>query len=441
MKNRIVVSCLFLLGGAPVCVAPSARAQTAPAAPAAASKIEIIQAGELRLDGQIIAMLGAGEWSIQAISWTSPRGVTTGFDEPKTKQIKFDETTYLHPRGEEDKVKISEVKVGARVAVIGKNGPGGVLVAREIVLLEGYGSHEMVGEATAHPLTGALIDQARAAHDAGDEPRALKLLLRAIDTAQGLRDLSGEALATQDLAIHYDEHNEPKKAFEASKRVEALGHTLANPLFLSVGMSGVAEGLYEQGKVAEAIAKFEEAVPISTKAPISIHLSALSALSGAYRGAGRLDDAIGVLKRLQPLEEANGKIDDATESALLIALFQTENDTDSARDALISLNPRIEASRDEAKKAYLLGLNGAIQWRLNDKTAARASFEAAAERFTAADDEKTATIWRAMAQSLTAAGDDFASQWNVLQGEKPAREEKPQNEQNGDEAANENNVD
>ena len=161
----------------------------------------------------------------------------------------------------------------------------------------------------------------------------------------------------------------------------------------------------------------------------------MGSLARVYIGAGRLTDALGVLNRLQPLEEGNGKGDDATETALTIALLQASDEADTARAALLAAAPRIENVRDEAVKARLLGTVGAVQWRLGDQAAARTSFEAAATRFAGAGDEKSAATWRAMAQSLAAAGNDFAAQWNALQGRKPTGA-KPQEGNNNQDAAN-----
>lgn len=91
----------FLFPAFALCFALSASAQpsdeathrTAPPSPPAQAKI---QPGELRLDGQISAILDANQRQMDVISWTSSAGQITPFDEKHSKNIRLSKSTWVH---------------------------------------------------------------------------------------------------------------------------------------------------------------------------------------------------------------------------------------------------------------------------------------------------------------------------------------------------------
>jgi tetratricopeptide (TPR) repeat protein len=413
-----------LLGGGLLPVSP-VRAQDAapPKAPAkvdpdAAAKalLEIVNQGELRLDGKISALLGPGMWQIEATSWTSPRGVTTDFDEPKNKGVKVGAEANLHPRGELDKVPIKDVKLGSRVAVIGKNGPDGTIIAREIVLLEGYGSRRTVGTVSTNPFTSQLVRQSREARDAGLLPKALNLAEKAIATAQGRGDLGGEGLATQDKAMLLLEMEQPGEALTTFKRVESIGRAMGNSLLMSLGMRGAASLLINSDRVKEGIALLREADPISASTEPEVRLGVLSTLASAYMVDDNLTDAITVLQRVQQLEQGLGKEADAGETLLIIALLQADERPDLAREALKDADARIGRARDDKAKAGLIGAAALVKWRLGDKEEAQEGFTLASTRFNELGDERNSKRWEGMHTTLEGMGDTWQEYWAVFMG-------------------------
>lgn len=403
---------LALLGA----VSP-AMAQTKPSAPAAAkSKLEIINQGELRLDGKITALLGVGVWQIEALSWTSPRGVTTEFDEPKNKGVSVGAQAYLHPRGEEEKVALADVKLGSRVAVIGKNGPDGTVIAREVVLLEGYGMRKTVGQVQSNPYTSLLVRQSREARDAGQLPKAMTLIQKAIDTAVGMSDGSGEALATQDKALLLLDMDQPEAAFTAFKRVEALGHQTGSALITSLGLRGAAGIFMRKRSYAEAIDLLKQADAASASTEPEMHLGVLTGLATAYLLNGQLSDGVTTLQRVHPLEQAQGKDGDAGETLLLIAALQAPEKADEARQALAAVQERIDRARDDKAKAGLIGAAALVRWRLGEKDAAKAGFAQASQLLSGAGAAAGAKQWEGMAANLEAAGDDWRRFWLASSG-------------------------
>lgn len=411
MMRKHLLALALLGAAAPV------MAQGKPAAPAAAkSKLEVINQGELRLDGKITALLGTGVWQVEAQSWTSPRRVTTEFDEPKNKGVKVGASAYLHPRGEEDKVPLKEVKLGARVAIIGKNGPDGSLIAREVILLEGYGSRKTVGQVSTNQFTSVLVDQSRAARDNGDLSKAITLIDRAIATARGMGDTSGEALATTDKGTLHLDMEQYDAAMTAYRRVEVLGRELGNPLVKTVALRNIGSVLLKQGKLDEGIESLKQADAASTETNPAAQLSVLSRLSSAYLASGRLIEAVAVMERIHPLEQAQGSDADAGETLLMIAALQAPEKPNEAREALTASQERIQRARDEKSKAKLLGAAALVRWRLGDKEEGRTGFTEAAQLLEGAGDASGAKRWNVMAQNLEGAGDEWQSFWMAANG-------------------------
>lgn len=405
----------------PLLLAPIAsnRALAQTTAPSAANaKVELINAGELRLDGKITAILGTGSWQIEALSWTSPRGITTNFDEPKNKGVKVGADASIHPRGEAEKVALKDVKLGTRVAIIGKNGPDGKLIAREVILLEGYGSRKTVGQVSSNPETWALVSQSRAARELGQLPQALTLIDRAVTIARGLNDANGEGLATQDKALIHAELEQYDQAAPAFARVAQIGRTQGNPLFTALGLNGGASLLQRAGQSTKAIEMLKEAVTASAGTEAALQISVLSNLAATYIGAGQTKEAADVLGRIHPLEDAQGKDSDAGETLLSIAMIRASDDPAAARETLKQVAPRIERARDDKAKANLLGYNALVRWRLNDKEGAGADFARAVQLAQGAGAEELAKKWRELPAKLAAAGNDFTSFWNVVTGQK-----------------------
>jgi len=355
-----------------------------------------VNAGELRLDGKISALLGEGNWQMEAVSWTSPRGVTTDFDDLKTKAVEVSAKTFIHPINDATPVALKEVKLGSQVAIIGKPGADNSIVAREIVLLEGYGAHKEIGSLSTNPETSKLIDQSRRARDDGQLPKALKLALEAADTAKGFQDLSGEALATNDVGILYGELKQPDRALSAFAREQAIGQQIGNPLAQVFGMNGQARLLAAGGKTDEAIALLERAVPISAGTPTDLQISTLRSLASVYLRAGKRPEAVGVLTRLFPLEDGGGQKDEATATLLTLARLTAKTEADTARGYLDQARPRLEFVRDDTMKTRLtLELAIALQ-ALKDPGAAE-QFEAAAKMVEAKGDTAAAAQIRALA--------------------------------------------
>ena len=396
----------ILVAGALLCaLCAPVWAQNAPppANPQADKKAApTVGAGELRLDGKIKAMLNVGQWQMEAISWTSPRDVTTPFSDPKSKTIVIGADAYIHPLGETDKVALKDVKLGTRIAVIGKNAADGSLTAREVILLEGYGSRKSIGTLSSNPFTSKLVAQSRKAREEGNLPQALKFVDEAITAAQGINDLSGEGLATQDKTLLLLDMDEVESAGKSAQRVEAIGRSLSNPLLIVMGMNTQGNVLAATGQLDQAIQVLEAADPISAGSEPELQLSTLGALARAYTQAERTNDAVATLQRILPLEESLRQPDDATGTMLSLARVLAPTDAAKAREYLTQATPRIDNAADEKKRAALRTSSGVAQYALGDKSASQADFEAAAKLYESVGDTTRAQSVRGLFAKMEA---------------------------------------
>ncbi len=377
--------------------APKPAAKPAPASPKdAKALLEKIGVGELRLDGKISALLGDGVWQLEAASWTSPRGVTTDFEDLKTKGITVSPKAFIHPLGDPTPVALKEVKLGSHVAVIGKPGAEGSVVAREVVLLEGYGAHKEVGSLLINPFSLKLIDQSRSARENGQLPKALGLAQQAVSAAQGIGDLSGEALATQDMAGLYADLKQPDRALSSFQRVQALGERIGNSLAQVLGLMGQGRMLAASGKTDASIQLFERAVALSATTPTELQISALSTLAAVYLATSKRTEGVGALTRLFPLEDGSDKRDEATNTLLTLAALLAKTETATARGYLDQARPRLEFARDDTARLNLtLSLATALK-ALGDADAP-AQYEVAAKLAEAKGDTARAAKIRALA--------------------------------------------
>lgn len=412
----LFVAQMALMGMAAAQEKPAAK----PTATASKAKAETINAGELRLDGKITGILGTGAWQVQALSWTSPRGVTTDFDEPKNKGVTVSAETLIHARGETTSVPLKDVKLGTRVAIIGKNAPNGKLLARQVLLLEGYGRSKTIGQITTNPLTFAIVRQSRDAREAGQLPKALSLIDKAIATARGLNDISGEGLATQDKGLIHMNMEQYGPALTAFTRVAQIGRTLGNSLLTSLGLSGSAGLQMRAGQTTRALELYREADTASTNTETALRISILSNLAYTYLAAGQMREAIATLERVHPLQDVEGKDSDAAETMLTVAMMRASDDPGAARETLKAVAPRIERAREDRAKANLLGAVGLVKWRLGEKETARTDFASAVALAQGAGADDLAKRWREIPTRLATAGTDFTSFWNVITGQKTA---------------------
>lgn len=240
---------------------PAAPAPAAPATDAAKPPKEpVLKAGEVRLDGKLVGITGKNAFVMQAISYSTPSGKTIEFEEVKRKVVKVATDASLHARGNGSRrYAFADLKLGGRVAVIGKNDANGALIAREVVLLD-VSDIRMARTVIVSPAVGLLTREAMEARKSGQLERAVRLYTSAIGVAQQSNDGQGLSLALNNLGTVYSEMNDPAKALQVYTRalnnnrsmndVEGQGLVLSN-------IGGVLEGT---GREGEAFKTYERSL-------------------------------------------------------------------------------------------------------------------------------------------------------------------------------------
>lgn len=389
---RILILCFPLLAAGTL----SVQAQDA----TPVTKLETVAEGELRLDGKITAITGASEWSMQAVSFTSPRGVTKEFDDPKSKTITVTAETKIHPRGQDDAVAFRDVKLGTPIAVIGKNGPENSIIAREVILLDGYGRGKSIGVITVNGETHRLLGQGRAALDAGQYQRAISLFGQAASAAQGLGDVRGETLSLRDQGRAYMQAELPAKAKEAYTLAAQQSRRSGHSEDEAAAYNGLGIILLRERANAEAAKVLEQADQVGQSADPRMRAIIMSNLTEAYMTLDRTADAINVLRRLAPLEEATGQATEATGSLVTIAYLTASIDSNSAKEALAKAEPRVALVKDPAERAGLLAQVGATKWLTGDEAAGRTDITTAIQMLTATGKTEAAEHWKARLKKL-----------------------------------------
>jgi predicted negative regulator of RcsB-dependent stress response len=408
MKHHIFLAAALVMSVANL----SAQTTTNPAP----IKIEVVQEGELRLDGKLTGLLGTTQWTMDSYAFTSPRGVTKEFDEAKSKAIRISPTTHVHPIGEETKIPLKDVKIGSAIAVIGKSGPQNSLIAREIILLEGYGQRKTVGTLNSNPFTGALINQSRKARDMGQRAKSLELAIQGAQGAAGMGDKSGEVLATRDVVLLHLEDGQFQQALDASLRIEKLGREMGNDMVLALGLSGKGNALSGLNKKAEAIKAYEESVPYGLRASSGLAESILNALAMTYLGANQFSNAIQTLEKLAPIEASLGKPIDAAGSRWLIAILRAEDDSAASKAELASGEQLLTNITEPKERSGALLTLGLLNWRLGQKGTADERLTAAQKLYEAQNDSRSAKRMEEIKTYLGQAENKNATIANILLG-------------------------
>ncbi|BCM90296.1 hypothetical protein IAD21_02147 [Abditibacteriota bacterium] len=397
MHKVLLVS--VLLGISPSLLA----APTTPKPPIAAPDkpaIEQINAGELRLDGQISALLGTGLWQLDANSWTSPRGIKTNFDEVKSKPIQLAPDAFIHPLGSMAKSDIKDITLKSHIAVIGKNDAEGKVRAREIILLGEYDEMVDVGDVLIDEEPNRLITLSRLAYDAGQLSRALELAKQGADAAVGGGDTPGEALCMQEVAVLYSALRQPESAITAFKRVQLLGQRLNSPMFQVLALKGQAAAFTDTGQNEQAISFYKSALALSSTTSIVLQINVLSALATAQTKAKHWDEAVDTWCLLFPLQDKASRYSDATRTIIWVARYQAPTDLVSAKKHLEIARERMRTIQDESKRRLLIYSFANALRAIGDMKGAKAQYELATKLAEAKGDSETATRMRKLAEAI-----------------------------------------
>jgi len=359
----------------------------------AGAKNVAIEKGEIRLDGRISAMTGATGFDIKAFSFTTQAGKLIEFDEAKDKSIEGGGATKIFAGDDLEKpLGWNVVKLGMRVAVIGKDtGSGKALQVRAIVLSD-FSSKYIAGRSiSASAPVAALVRKGRQAFEGSDFERAQKLFREAASTGAGLGDQSGVSLALSWEGSTFRELGQNEKAMqslnEALKIREALGDTGSTGGILN----NLALIYMATGQPAQAVKLMERAnenLEGESEAVVTLHKANLGR---AYMANKQWSSGAEVFRGLIGRFKAAGQPEREVGAMLSISIaLLAQGKAEEAATGLAQARARIETITEAPKKAEALMSLASYLAQSKDKDGARTAINQAIESFNAAGDSRSA---------------------------------------------------
>lgn len=344
--KRTTAPLLLLTLSVPALAQPATPPVAAPPASDAAPKPPaepVLKAGEVRLDGKLVGITGKNAFVMQAISYSTPSGKTIEFEEAKRKTIKVATTASIHARGNSARrYAFGDLKLGGRVAVIGKNDANGGLNAREIVLLD-VSDIRTARTVIVTPAVALLSSQAMEAFKGGQLERSVRLYTAAIGVAQQSNDGQGLSLSLNNLGLVYSAMNDPSKALQTYTRAlnndRAMNDVEGQGLVL-LNIGGVLEGVGQKG---EAFKSYERSLGLLKQT--DNRLSLLSVL-----------DRMGTMllsKRLNPQAATTvaPPADGANPDAAMAAAGAMNGADAQPADGANGATPAVDAAPDDPQRA------------------------------------------------------------------------------------------
>ena len=324
-----------------------------------AKKPEIVEpkvnAGEVRLDGTVTAITGGDSITIDATSYTTPSGKTVEFDKAKSKDVQLGASADLRERADAaKKLAFKDLKLGRRIAVIGKDGGSGKgLIAREIVLWpERDNERESMGVVRVNAETARLMNSGREALQVHDAVTALRFFLRAGEAAQGHSDTPGQALSLDWTGAAYTELEQLDKAVEAYTRAVSLWGSTGDAAGQALSLNNLASVYSRQNdndKVIEVLERASQLLgPRGEKDRFVMTWTNLAHAYFAKEPAKAIDAMTQVLSRVRGQTDKSEEVSALSDLAYLNAATGKKDEAQANLDAALSL---LDAAQDKRAKA------------------------------------------------------------------------------------------
>jgi tetratricopeptide (TPR) repeat protein len=318
-----------------------------------------ISEGELRVDGVVKMIASANAFTIDVQSFTTSKGKTVELPEPKPKTITVEGTTSFSARGDAaTKMAFSDVKLGMRLSIVGKDmGSGKALPAREIVLwIERNRDTKSLGTVRVEHEVGKLIDRGDEARQVRDLSNALRFYNRAIEQAVGTNDRSGQALALARAASIHSDMEQLDQALSLYNRSLALWRAVGNTSSEATALNNIAIIYGKQDQNDQAIEAFQRAtVLLQNGGNKKAIVLTWTNLAGAYMQDEQFDKAQHALEQVLPM--VRGGADKGAEANILSELAYVaarSGDTQQAEGYLKQVLPIVDAIGDKEMRARTL---------------------------------------------------------------------------------------
>jgi tetratricopeptide (TPR) repeat protein len=332
-----------------------------------------VNEGELRMDGKVSMIVSNSSFRIDVMSFTTAAGKTVPLTEAKTKLITSDDKTTFYARGAADqKLAFSEVKLGTRVTIVGKDlGSGKALPAREVMLwVNREREGKTLGVVRVNAEVGKLIDRGDEAKQIRDYNSALRFYNRAVELAVGAGDRAGQGLAISRAGGIYADLEQYDQAITSYNRAIGLWRASGNSDSEATALNNLGLIYSRQDDNEKAIESLERAANLlQNSANRQAVVLTWNNLAGAYVEGKQYDKALGVYERLLPM--VHGRADRGEEAEVLsdlAYLHSRARDAEKSQEYMKQATPLLDSIGEREIKArvtYTLGIaahnNGATE--------------------------------------------------------------------------------
>ncbi len=318
-----------------------------------------VEEGEIRMDGTVKAIMSGDRFSIEASSFTTAKGKVVEFVTAKQKTITVAGDSLIQERvNPANKQPFSEVKLGRRITIVGRDaGSGKPLAARLVVLWpEKSGDFKTLATVRIGPAAGRLIDQSDEAYRLRDLDTALRLAERAVSAAQQSGDRAGQALSLGRAARIHSDKEEPEKAMELHQQALGLWQALGNPINQAIAMSNIASVYGALGQGDKALETLQAAITlVQNSGNRKLIATIWGHLGSYYMSDKQYDKAMEAFEQVLPLVSGQtDKGEEADVTADMAYLMSVSDQEDKARSTVERAAAMLDSIGDKRYKAGVL---------------------------------------------------------------------------------------
>jgi tetratricopeptide (TPR) repeat protein len=190
----------------------------------------VLQSGETRYDGKITGVLSATIFAISVVSTTNARGETTELAEPQTRNIQIGADTTMRSRDDlARKMQFTDLKIGLRVTLAGKDAGAKTIKAREVAVWDDEESKSRsLGTVEIHHAVAVLLNRGDEFQRARAYEDAAKTYNAALQAAMNENDAPGQGMVYNRLGLTYEDLGQSKRALESFQQALEIWRRVGN---------------------------------------------------------------------------------------------------------------------------------------------------------------------------------------------------------------------
>jgi tetratricopeptide (TPR) repeat protein len=324
--------------------------------------VPALQAGELLYTGKITGVLSINTFTISLTTTTNGNGENNELDEPQPRNILLDEGAVLYSRQEPArKLTISDLKIGQRVTLIGKEAGARTIKARDVAVWDDdAGEARSLGIVTVNRQTAQYLSKGDEARRVRAFEEALKAYNQALLAAMNANDPAGQATTHNRLGLLYDELGQPGRALESFQKSLETWKRANNSNSEATTWLNLSGHYYDQKDLENASAAIQNSIRLFGNNNLRALAIAYSRLGSIQADQDKLTDALiswqqalGLARRAQERDEEIAVLEHLTMAYAMLG--QSDKAQDDA-EQLVALLPQIADQNVAGGANYSLGL-------------------------------------------------------------------------------------